>query len=770
MGTILIDKLLMACVKQNASDIHITVGQPPVFRIHGRLRRLDTKTLEPEDTTALMKSIAPDRCQQELQEVGGSDFGFAFGDLARFRVSIFKQRGNVAMVLRQIPNEMLSLEQLGLPKVIEKLCLRPRGLFLVTGPTGSGKTTSLASMVNFINETVDNHIITVEDPIEFHHTHKKSTINQREVHVDVPSFAEAIRRALRMDPDVILVGELRDLETIEAAITAAETGHLVFGTLHTTGAQGTINRIIDVFPTNQQDQIRTQLSVAIIAVLSQTLLPKIGGGRVAAYELLVVTPGIANLIRENKTFRITSAIQTGAKHGMRLLDDALFHLWRDEKVVKEEVMLKAAAQDELAAHIANAERGLFDDESDVSEAAARKTRRSPRSKWNDSGSRRSWQQAKKANTNMAMRRIGQIFVDLGFIDDDQLEMLLQEQRRQHGQLLGKIAIEMGLVTDEQLAQALAEQMDMRVVAMTEHQVPPEVLQYVPEPMAQLYKVIPIKFESNRLTVATSNPQNLSVLDEMRTFLGFDIEMVVATEPDINKALDKYYSVATESFESVVSDLADDRQLTAAAQAVAGEGAIDLTSLEAVADSAGAQAAEHGPAAGDQGPRQRHPFRAVRGRVPHPHQGRRRAVRDGASAAASGLCHHHADQGDGQPGHCRAASAPGRPHRAFRGRTPGRHAGQRAAHDVRRERGVANPGPQRGLAGPEQNRHGRPDAGRISRGDPEAQRDHPGDGAHGLGKNDDPLFRPLRAERRPRQTDHDRGAGGIRHRWADSNPH
>jgi twitching motility protein PilT len=194
------------------------------------------------------------------------------------------------------------------------------------------------------------------------------------VHVDVPSFAEAIRRSLRMDPDVILVGELRDLETIEAAITAAETGHLVFGTLHTTGAQGTVNRIIDVFPTNQQDQIRTQLSVAIIAVLSQTLLPRIGGGRIAAYELLVVTPGIANLIRENKVFRITSAIQTGAKHGMQLLDDALFHLWRQEKVVKEEVMLKAATPDELAKRIANAERGMFDDEADVTEAASGNTK------------------------------------------------------------------------------------------------------------------------------------------------------------------------------------------------------------------------------------------------------------------------------------------------------------------------------------------------------------------------------------------------------------
>ncbi|MDA7952169.1 MAG: PilT/PilU family type 4a pilus ATPase, partial [Pirellulaceae bacterium] len=236
MDTILIDKLLQAAVRQGASDIHLSVGQPPVFRLHGRLRRLETKELAPDDTVALMKSIAPDRCQNELQEQGGSDFGFAFGTQARFRVSIFRQRGNISMVLRQIPTDLLTMEQLGLPDVVGKLCMRPRGLFLVTGPTGSGKSTSLASMINYINETVDHHIITIEDPIEFYHYHKKSTLNQREVGTDVPSFAEAIRRALRQDPDVILVGEMRDLETIEAAITAAETGHVVFGTLHTNSA------------------------------------------------------------------------------------------------------------------------------------------------------------------------------------------------------------------------------------------------------------------------------------------------------------------------------------------------------------------------------------------------------------------------------------------------------------------------------------------------------------------------------------------------------
>jgi len=358
MATILIDKLLQACVKQGASDIHIAVGQPPVFRLHGRLRRLETKVLEPEDSVALMKSITPERCQRELQEQGGCDFGFAFGDQARFRVSVFKQRGNIGMVLRQIPTTMLTPEQLGLPDVVTKLVLKPRGLMLVTGPTGSGKSTTLASLVNYINENGDHHIITIEDPIEFYHYHKKSTVNQREVGVDVPSFAEAIRRALRQDRDVILVGELRDLETIEAAITAAETGHVVFGTLHTNSAQGTVNRIIDAFPGNLQDQIRTQLSTSIIGVVAQTLIPKIGGGRVAAYEILICTSSVANLIRENKTFRINSSIQTGAKYGMQLMDDALFKLWKEEKCTIEDVLSRAHNPDDLAKRIVNSKRGI----------------------------------------------------------------------------------------------------------------------------------------------------------------------------------------------------------------------------------------------------------------------------------------------------------------------------------------------------------------------------------------------------------------------------
>ncbi len=360
--TIMIDKLLATVIQLKASDLHIAVGQPPVIRHHGRMRRLDTKTLENEDTTALMKAITPDRCQQELQQVGGSDFAIEFADGTRFRVAIFKQRGNVGMVLRRIPNQFLSFEQIGMPEAVRRLITRPRGLLLVTGPTGSGKTTSLASMINFLNQNYDRHIITLEDPIEYFHKHSKCTVNQREIGVDVPDFKEGIRRALRMDPDIILVGEMRDLATIHAAIEAAETGHVVFGTLHTSGASSTINRIIDVFPKEQQDQVRTQLSTALIGVLSQALLPRKGEGLVAAYEMMVVTPAIQNLVRENKVYRIDSSIQTGRKHGMFLLDENLFRLWKEEICEKEEVLQRSSKPAELAYKISQAEKGLLDEE------------------------------------------------------------------------------------------------------------------------------------------------------------------------------------------------------------------------------------------------------------------------------------------------------------------------------------------------------------------------------------------------------------------------
>ncbi len=344
MATVNMDRLLQAVITMGGSDIHITVGRPPVLRIDSKLRSLETKVLEPDDTFNLMKSITPEKNQQELQEEGGTDFGFSFGEQGRFRVSVFKQKGNVTMVLRLIPSRIMTFDEIGLPKICQALCRRPRGMFLVTGPTGSGKTTTLATMVNYINESLDRHIITIEDPIEYYHSHKKSIINQREVGVDVPSFGEALRRVLRMDPDVILVGELRDLETIEAAIRAAETGHLVFSTLHTTSASGTITRIIDVFPVNQQEQIRVQLSANLIAVLSQALCPlSTGKGRVAAYEFMIITPAIANLIRENKVYRIDSSIQTGKKLGMQLLDDHLWQLYESGKITQA-IMLDNSRQ------------------------------------------------------------------------------------------------------------------------------------------------------------------------------------------------------------------------------------------------------------------------------------------------------------------------------------------------------------------------------------------------------------------------------------------
>jgi twitching motility protein PilT len=342
MSGIQIDRLLDTVVKFGASDLHLTVGRPPTLRLHGHLKNLQTKVLDSEDMVSLMKAITSERSQQELQEQGGCDFGFAYGDAARFRVSVFRQRGDLAIVLRQIPNRLLTFEQIGLPEVIRDLVRRPRGLFLVTGPTGSGKTTSLATMLDYVNQNFDRHIVTMEDPIEYYHFHKKSIVNQREVGNDVPSFAEALRRVLRSDPDCILVGEMRDLETIEAAIRAAETGHLVFGTLHTTGAAKTIDRVVDAFPVTQQNQIRVQLSTSLIAVLSQALLPRIDTtGLVAAYEFLVVTPAIANLIRDNKSFRIDSMIQTGRKFGMQLLDDHLWSLYTRGMISAEEMIDKS---------------------------------------------------------------------------------------------------------------------------------------------------------------------------------------------------------------------------------------------------------------------------------------------------------------------------------------------------------------------------------------------------------------------------------------------
>jgi twitching motility protein PilT len=377
MANIQIDRLLETCVRRGASDLHLAVGKPPTLRLHGHLRELQTKVLEAEDTMSLMKSITPERIQQEFEEEGSGDFGFAYGEEARFRVAIFKQKGFCSLVLRKIPNKILTFEQIGLPEMARQICRRPRGIFLVTGPTGSGKTTTLACMINYINENWDRHIITMEDPIEYYHPHKKSIVVQREVGVDVPNFSESLRRALRQDPDVMLVGEMRDLATIGAAITAAETGHLVFGTLHTSGAASTINRIIDAFPTDQQEQIRVQLSNNLIAVLSQALCPRVDtDGMVAAYEFMYVTPGIQNLIRENKSFRIDSEIQTGKRYGMQLLDDNLWGLFTGGKISAEEAIDKSKVPGSMVDRMqraglmapANADDALLAEAADDSDA------------------------------------------------------------------------------------------------------------------------------------------------------------------------------------------------------------------------------------------------------------------------------------------------------------------------------------------------------------------------------------------------------------------
>ena len=340
------EDLMQAACDNGASDIHIEVGNPPLLRVHGELEKLDMEPLQPEDTELLMRSIATEAQIDSVNHNGGSDFGYAFQDQARFRVSVYKQKGMIGIVLRLIPNKMIPFNKIGLPEEVTEVLYKPRGLILVTGPTGSGKTTTLTSMLNFINEQRACHIITIEDPIEFYHTHKKSVVTQREIGADVPSFAEAIRRALRQDPDVILVGEMRDLETMGAAITAAETGHLVFGTLHTTGSASTVDRMVGAFPTDQQGQIRMQLSVGLVAVISQLLIPRIDKpGRVAAFEIMVNTPSIAAMIRDGNTHRINSDIQTGAKYGMRTLDSHLLELYTSGMISYEEFISKSRDPD-----------------------------------------------------------------------------------------------------------------------------------------------------------------------------------------------------------------------------------------------------------------------------------------------------------------------------------------------------------------------------------------------------------------------------------------
>lgn len=339
--------LLELMVGEGASDLHLHVGRPPTLRTSGGMVSVEGENLTAKNTEQLAQAICSDEIQQKLKSDGQADFGFGYKDLARFRVNVFRANGGIGIVLRQIPTELFSLADIGIPKQVVELLNRPRGLILVTGPTGSGKSTTLASMVDWINRHRDGHVVTIEDPIEYHHTHRNCLITQRELGHDVLNFGDAIRAALRQDPDVILVGEMRDLDTIQAAVTAAETGHLVFGTLHTTGAARTVDRIIDVFPSQTKEQIRTQLASSIIAVVSQVLCKKIGGGRIAGLEIMVTTTSIAQQIRENKTFRIDSDIQTGGRLGMISLDVHLRSLVNEGKIEPLEALMKAQKPDAM---------------------------------------------------------------------------------------------------------------------------------------------------------------------------------------------------------------------------------------------------------------------------------------------------------------------------------------------------------------------------------------------------------------------------------------
>jgi len=343
-----IEILLEEVIKKKASDLHIQVGLPPMLRVDGTLLAISgTEKLTEETVEALIFAILDEDQKQILLKDKEFDFSFAFGDLGRFRVNAFHERGNLAAALRLIPNEILTIEQLGLPPIVNKFADYPRGLVLVTGPTGSGKSTTLAALLHKINMERAAHVVTIEDPIEFTHSSNKSVIVQREVHYDTYSFSAALRSSLRQDPDVVLIGEMRDLETIASAITIAETGHLVFATLHTNSAAQSIDRMIDVFPPHQQPQVRSQLANILMAICAQRLIPAIGGGRVASAEIMVVTPAVRNIIREGKSHQLEAVIQTGAEFGMQSMDKTLVNLIHSGTITYDEARMVAVDIDEL---------------------------------------------------------------------------------------------------------------------------------------------------------------------------------------------------------------------------------------------------------------------------------------------------------------------------------------------------------------------------------------------------------------------------------------
>ncbi len=336
-----ITELLAFSVKNNASDLHISAGMPPLIRVDGDIRRINLPPLEDKEVHSLIYDIMNDKQRKDYEEFLEADFSFELKDVARFRVNAYVQNRGRAAVFRTIPSRVLTLEEINAPKIFQDISMQPRGLVLVTGPTGSGKSTTLAAMMDYVNEQKHEHILTIEDPIEFVHESKKCLVNQREVHRDTHSFSNALRSALREDPDIILVGEMRDLETIRLALTAAETGHLVFGTLHTTSAAKTIDRVIDVFPAGEKAMVRSMLSESLQAVIAQTLLKKNGGGRCAAHEILIGTPAIRNLIREDKIAQMYSAMQTGMSLGMQTLDHSLKQLVQKGVVSRNDARMKA---------------------------------------------------------------------------------------------------------------------------------------------------------------------------------------------------------------------------------------------------------------------------------------------------------------------------------------------------------------------------------------------------------------------------------------------
>ncbi len=343
-----ITQLLQFGVRNNASDLHLSSGEPPMIRVDGDIRRINLPALENKKVHDMIYDIMNDKQRKQFEEFLDCDFSFEIGGIARFRVNAFNQKRGPGAVFRTIPSEVLTLETLATPSIFKEIALQPRGLVLVTGPTGSGKSTTLAAMVNHVNENLMSHILTIEDPIEFVHESKKCIVNQREVHEHTLGFAEALRAGLREDPDVILVGEMRDLETIRLALTAAETGHLVFATLHTSSAAKTIDRVVDVFPAAEKDMVRTMLSESLRAVISQTLMKRVSGGRIAAYEIMIATPAIRNLIRENKVAQMYSAIQTGQSHGMQTLDQCLTDLVKRGLVARDQARVKASNKDLFA--------------------------------------------------------------------------------------------------------------------------------------------------------------------------------------------------------------------------------------------------------------------------------------------------------------------------------------------------------------------------------------------------------------------------------------